>query len=37
MKWNGKVRKVYHYVVTQEFPYLLGCFTGTNAVPATGP
>lgn len=37
VKWNGKVQKIYHYVVTQEFPYLLGCFTGTNAVPATGP
>ena len=34
--WNGKMQKVYHYVVTQEFPYLLGCFTGTNAVPAAG-
>jgi hypothetical protein len=36
--WNGKKRKMYHYVVTQEFPYLLGCFAGTNAVPAAaGP
>ena len=34
--WNGKMQKIYHYVVTQEFPYLLGCFTGTNAVPAAG-
>lgn len=34
--WNGKRQKVYHYVVTQEFPYLLGCFRGTNAVPAAG-
>jgi hypothetical protein len=34
--WNGKMQRVYHYVVTQEFPYLLGCFTGTNAVPAGG-
>ena len=34
--WNGKVQRVYHYVVTQEFPYLLGCFTGTNAVPPAG-
>ena len=30
------MQKIYHYVVTQEFPYLLGCFTGTNAVPAAG-
>ena len=34
--WNGKMQKIYHYVVTQEFPYLLGCFTGTNTVPAAG-
>ncbi|MFM8772537.1 MAG: YHYH protein [Actinomycetota bacterium] len=34
--WNGKMQKIYHYVVTQEFPYLLGCFTGTNSVPAAG-
>lgn len=35
--WNGKKRSVYHYVVTQEFPYLLGCFTGTNKVPSDSP
>jgi len=36
--WNGKMQRIYHYVVTQEFPYLLGCFTGTNTVPsAAGP
>ena len=34
--WNGKMQRIYHYVVTQEFPYLLGCFTGTNTVPAAG-
>ena len=33
VKWNGKMQRIYHYVVTQEFPYLLGCFTGTNGVP----
>lgn len=31
--WNGKKQRIYHYVVTQEFPYLLGCFMGTNSVP----
>ena len=36
VKFNGKMQRIYHYVVTQEFPYLLGCFTGTNAVPAAG-
>ena len=34
--WNGKMQRIYHYVVTQEFPYLLGCFAGTNTVPAAG-
>ena len=28
VKWNGKVVRVYHYVVTQEYPYTLGCFRG---------
>ena len=32
--WNRKKVSIYHYVVTQEFPYLLGCFAGTNTVPA---
>ncbi len=36
--FNGKKQRIYHYVVTQEFPYLLGCFAGTNTVPAAaGP
>ena len=36
--FNGKKQRIYHYVVTQEFPYLLGCFMGTNTVPAAaGP
>ena len=34
--FNGKKQRIYHYVVTEEFPYLLGCFTGTNTVPAAG-
>ena len=34
--WNGKMQRIYHYVVTQDFPYLLGCFVGTNSVPAAG-
>jgi YHYH protein len=28
VKWNGKVVRVYHYVITQEYPYTLGCFRG---------
>lgn len=27
--WNGKVQDVYHYVMTEEYPYTLGCFKGT--------
>lgn len=28
--WDGKKVNMYHYVVTQGFPYLLGCFAGSN-------
>ena len=28
MKWNGKMRRIYHYVLTAEYPYTLGCFRG---------
>lgn len=27
--FNGKAQKIYHYVVTAEYPYTLGCFAGT--------
>jgi len=27
--WNGKLRAIYHYVSTYEFPYTLGCYKGT--------
>jgi YHYH protein len=27
--WNGKVRRIYHYVATLEYPYTVGCFHGT--------
>lgn len=27
--WNGKVQSVYHYVMTREYPYSLGCYRGT--------
>ena len=26
--WNGKLTTIYHYVLTQEYPYTLGCFRG---------
>lgn len=27
--WNGKLQNVYHYVITREYPYTIGCFKGT--------
>lgn len=27
--WNGKMVKMYHYVLTREYPYTVGCFMGT--------
>ena len=27
--WNGKLVNMYHYVLTQEYPYTIGCFMGT--------
>ncbi len=27
--WNGKVVSMYHYVMTREYPYTVGCFSGT--------
>ncbi len=27
--WNGKLQTVYHYDVTLESPYTLGCYHGT--------
>ncbi len=29
VRWNGKRRRVYHYVATLEYPYTVGCFHGT--------
>ncbi len=26
--WNGKPTKIYHYVMTDEYPYSIGCFRG---------
>ena len=28
--WDGKKVTMYHYVLTQEYPYTLGCFKGSN-------
>jgi len=27
--WHGKNVKIYHYDMTYEFPYSIGCFRGT--------
>jgi hypothetical protein len=27
--WNGTQRRIYHYVLTREYPYTVGCFRGT--------
>jgi YHYH protein len=27
--WNGKMVNMYHYVLTQEYPYTIGCFRGS--------
>jgi hypothetical protein len=27
--WNGKEASIYHYVLTREYPYTVGCFRGT--------
>ena len=27
--WDGKLTTMYHYVLTKEYPYTIGCFKGT--------
>ncbi|MBI1214616.1 MAG: YHYH protein [Alphaproteobacteria bacterium] len=27
--WNGKMQEIYHYNITPEYPYIIGCFKGT--------
>lgn len=29
IEWNGEMVNMYHYVMTQEYPYTVGCFRGT--------
>lgn len=29
IEWDGKVVSMYHYVLTREYPYTVGCFRGT--------
>ncbi len=35
--WNGKLTSIYHYVLTQEYPYTIGCFQGTPVRVRPGP
>lgn len=42
--WRGKKQKIYHYHMTEEYPYSLGCFRGkpiktstNNTAPNDGP
>ena len=36
--WDGKRVLMYHYVLTREYPYTLGCYKGTPVVmPRQGP
>jgi hypothetical protein len=30
--WNGRRVSIYHYVLTREYPYTVGCFRGTPVV-----
>jgi hypothetical protein len=27
--WNGKRTAIFHYVMTREYPYTLGCYRGS--------
>jgi hypothetical protein len=32
--WDGERVSLYHYVLTREYPYTIGCFKGTPVRPA---
>ena len=34
--WNGRMRRIYHYVATLEYPYTIGCFRGKPITIAHG-
>lgn len=34
--WDGKKTIMYHYVLTQEYPYTLGCFKGSTIAKVQG-
>ncbi len=38
IEWDGKRISMYHYVLTREYPYTIGCYRGTPiAMPHNGP
>jgi hypothetical protein len=32
IEWNGEMVEMYHYVITQDYPYTVGCFRGTPVI-----
>jgi YHYH protein len=37
IEWNGKMVTMYHYVLTREYPYTVGCFRGTPVLHRNAP
>ncbi len=35
--WDGEIVSLYHYVLTREYPYTVGCFRGTPAATPPHP
>jgi len=36
VEWNGRSRRMYHYVMTLDFPYAVACYRGTAIEQAEG-
>ena len=36
VEWNGEKRRMYHYVITLDFPYTVACYRGTPIDEAEG-
>ncbi len=36
VEWNGEERRMYHYVMTLDFPYTVACYRGTPITEAEG-
>ncbi len=32
IEWDGQMVEMYHYHATHEFPYVVGCYRGTNSI-----